>query len=222
VLAAVGLLLAVLELASGTRGAKVVWATVLSSIALLIGIAVASAIALAGDESGAAPAAVESGPTESEDGDPSPGSEAADEPKAEPESADEPKAAGVGDPVRDGKLEFTVTKIETGVAEIGDEFFGKKAQGQFLLVHVKVENIGDEAQTFFGENITALDAEKREFSADTEAAIYLDESNSFISEINPGNTAEGIVVFDVSKDTKITTLELHDSFFSDGVTVKAS
>jgi hypothetical protein len=216
VLAAVGLLLAVLELVSGTRGARVVWATVLSTVALLIGIAVTSAIALAGDGSGgAAPAAVES-----EDGEPSPGSESADEPAAEAEPADEPKAAGIGDPVRDGKLEFTVTKIETGVAEIGDEFFGKKAQGQFLLLHVKVENIGDEAQTFFGENFTALDADDREFSADTEAAIYLDESNSFINEINPGNTAEGIVVFDVPKDTKITTLELHDSFFSGGVTVK--
>jgi hypothetical protein len=215
VLAAVGLLLAVLELVSGTRGARVVWATVLSTIALLIGIAVTSAVALAGDGSGdAAPAAVESG--QAEDGRPSPESEPADEPEAEP------KVAGIGDPVRDGKLEFTVTKIETGVAEIGDEFFGKKAQGQFLLVHVKVENIGDEAQTFFGDNFTALDADDREFSADTEAAIYLEESNSFINEINPGNTAEGIVVFDVPKDTKIATLELHDSFFSGGVTVKVS
>jgi ribosomal protein L12E/L44/L45/RPP1/RPP2 len=223
VLAAVGLLLAVLELVSGTRGARVVWATVLSTVALLTGIAVTSVIALAGDGSGAAaPAAVESGPAETQDGKASPGPAAADEPEAEPKSADEPKAAGLGDPVRDGKLEFTVTKIETGVAEIGDEYFGKKAQGQFLLVHVKVENIGDEAQTFFGENVTALDADRREFSADTEAAIYLDESNSFVNEINPGNTAEGIVVFDVSKDTKITALELHDSFFSDGVTVKVS
>lgn len=222
VLAAVGLLLAVLELASGTRGAKVVWATVLSTIALLTGIAVTSAIALSGGSGAAAPSAVESEAAGTEDGKQSPGSAAADEPDAEPKSADEPKAAGLGDPVRDGKLEFTVTKIETGVAEIGDEFFGKKAQGQFLLVHVKVENIGDEAQTFFGENVTALDADKREFSADTEAAIYLDESNSFVNEINPGNTAEGIVVFDVSKDTKITTLELHDSFFSGGVTVKVS
>jgi hypothetical protein len=222
VLAAVGLLLAVLELASGTRGARVVWATILSAVALLTGIAVTSVIALAGDGSGAAPSAAESGLTGTEGGQSSPGPATSDEPEAEPKSEDVRKVAGLGDPVRDGKLEFTVTKIETGVAEIGDEYFGKKAQGQFLLVHVKVENIGDEAQTFFGENITALDADDREFSADTEAVIYLDESNSFINEINPGNTAEGIVVFDVSKDTKITALELHDSFFSGGVTVEVS
>jgi hypothetical protein len=222
VLAAVGLLLAVLELVSGTRGARVVWATVLSTVALLIGIAVTSAIALSGGPGTAASDAVGSGLTETGDGKPSPGSAAADEAEAEPKPADEPKTAGLGDPVRDGKLEFTVTKIETGVSEIGDEYFGKEAQGQFLLVHVKVENIGDEAQTFFGENLTALDADDREFSADTEAAIYLDESNSFINEINPGNTVEGIVVFDVPKDTKITALELHDSFFSGGVTVKVS
>jgi hypothetical protein len=194
VLAAVGLLLAIVALASGARGAKVVWATVLSGIALLIGIIVTSTRDLSGDDSGdgAPPAAVES----------------------------EPRAAGLGDPVRDGKFEFTVTEVEAGVEEIGDESFGEKAQGQYVLVHLKIENIGDEAQTFDSENVTAFDADGREFSSDIDAELYLDESNSFLNQINPGNTSTGIVVFDVSKDTKITALELHDSFFSDGVRVE--
>ncbi|WP_369373022.1 DUF4352 domain-containing protein [Promicromonospora sp. Populi] len=221
VLAAVGLLLAILALVSGSRGAKVVWATVLSGIALLIGILVTSAIASSGLGSGdAAPAAVVgSTPNATEVDEPGSGPKSTDEPADEPSPEEEPKVAGLGDPVRDGKFEFTVTKIEADVAQIGDEYLGKKAQGQFLLVHLKVENIGDEAQTFFGDNLTAFDADGREFSADTEAAFYLDESNSFINEINPGNATDGIVVFDVPKDTKITTLELHDSFFSNGVTV---
>jgi hypothetical protein len=32
---------------------------------------------------------------------------------------------GIGDPARDGKFEFVVTEIETGIESVGDEFLGK-------------------------------------------------------------------------------------------------
>ncbi|MEV6961913.1 DUF4352 domain-containing protein [Streptomyces sp. NPDC051207] len=127
-------------------------------------------------------------------------------------------AAGLGDPVRDGKFQFTVTRIQPGVQQIGGEF-GKDAQGQFILVHVTVSNIGNESQLFDGSAQKLFDTKNREFSADTEAAIYLDESKSFLNEINPGNTVEGIVVFDVPKYVMPVKLRLHDSLFSGGVTV---
>lgn len=231
VLAAVALLLAVLELVSGNRGARAVWATVLGGIALVSGLLFTTAVFSLGDDLADASSGSVVEDSVSGDGSSAGGKEEAQKEDAEaaaaqsdsepeaPEPEPEPETPGIGDPVRDGKFEFTVTNIETGVAEIGDEFLGKKAQGQFVLVHLTVENIGDEAQTFFGDNVTALDAEKREFSTDTEAAIYLDESNSFINEINPGNSSKGIVVFDVPRDVKLTALELHDSLFSGGVTV---
>lgn len=219
VLAAVALLLAILELASGTRGPKVVWATALGGIALVIGVVATSAIAMSGDDLlDAAPTTVVDSQPAPEAGEPS--TEPTDAPVPEPSPAEEqPTAAGLGEPVRDGQFEFTVSQIEANVAQVGGEYFGKAAQGQFVLVHVKIENIGDQAQTFFGENVTAFDAQGREFSSDVEAAIYLEESNSFINEINPGNAADGIVVFDIPKDATITALELHDSTFSGGVTV---
>ncbi|RSM44161.1 hypothetical protein DMB66_52525 [Actinoplanes sp. ATCC 53533] len=37
--------------------------------------------------------------------------------------------------------------------------------------------------------------------------------------MNPGNTVKGKLVFDVPEGTKLTSLELHDSLFSDGVQV---
>ncbi|MFI2105331.1 DUF4352 domain-containing protein [Isoptericola sp. NPDC019693] len=125
----------------------------------------------------------------------------------------------VGDKVRDGKFEFTVTKLEDGVQEVGDEFLSEKAQGQFVLVHMTVENIGDEAQYFDGSSQSLVDTEGRTHSADSEAAIYLDESNSFLNEINPGNTVDGVVVFDIPEKATPETLELHDSMFSGGVEV---
>jgi len=134
-----------------------------------------------------------------------------------PAKADE--APGIGDAVRDGKFEFTVTKVQKGVAEVGDEYLNEKAQGQFVLVHVTVKNIGKEAQTFDDSNQTLRDTDGRKFDADSEAGIYLDDSNAFLNDINPGNTVKGIVVFDVPKDATIASLELHDSMFSGGVKV---
>lgn len=122
--------------------------------------------------------------------------------------------------VRDGKFEFTVTGVKCGVAKIGSDILGQKAQGQFCLVDVQVKNIGKEAQTFADSVQKAFDAKKVEYSADSGAAIYANEdSQVFFTEINPGNTVKGKLVFDVPKGTQLTTLELHDSMFSGGVKV---
>ncbi|WP_407320110.1 DUF4352 domain-containing protein [Isoptericola halotolerans] len=147
---------------------------------------------------------------------------AAENAAAEDAAAGEPAPAdlpGLGDPVRDGKFEFTVTELEDDVQQIGDDFLNEKAQGRFLLVHVTVENIGDEAQYFDGDSQKLVDTKGRTHSADTGAAIYLDDSNSFLNEINPGNSVDGVVVFDLPADASAATLELHDSMFSGGVEV---
>ena len=97
--------------------------------------------------------------------------------------------------------------------------FGVEAQGQYCLVSVQVENIGEEAQSFFGSNQYLYDEEGRQFSADDEAAIYLENSQSLYEEINPGNSVQGTVVFDIPKNATPARIELHDSAFSGGVTV---
>lgn len=129
------------------------------------------------------------------------------------------RGPGIGDPVRDGKFEFVVSKVDCGHDRVGSRDFGDEAQGKFCFVHMTVENIGDEPQSFFGDNQLMFDAAGREFGADTEAQIYLDEGNAIYEEINPGNKVRGIVVFDIPKAAKPAKLELHDSAFSGGVDV---
>ncbi len=131
----------------------------------------------------------------------------------------EKKQPGVGTPVRDGKFEFTVTKVKTGVTSVGDQYLGKKAQGQFVLVSVTVKNIGNESQTMFDDNQKLTDTQGRTFSTDTEASIYLKSNDLWMSEINPGNTASGTLIFDMPAGSAPASLELHDSAFSGGVTV---
>ncbi|QWC15826.1 DUF4352 domain-containing protein [Cellulomonas dongxiuzhuiae] len=144
---------------------------------------------------------------------------AADEAAAGEATAPDPAAAGIGTPVRDGKFEFTVTAIEPGVARIGDDLFGKDAQGQFTLADVTVTNIGDEAQYLDGSSQKLVHGQGRKHSADTSAAIYLGDAESFLDQINPGNSVQGTVVFDLPADAAPASLELHDSMLSGGVTV---
>ena len=136
---------------------------------------------------------------------------------AEPE--DEAPGPGIGDAVQDGKFEFVVTEIETGIAEVGDEYLNEQAQGQFVLVHMTVSNTGDRAQMLDGSNQKLVDTQGREHSADGSAAIYLGDTGTFLNDINPGNSVEGTVVFDIPSDAEPASITLHDSMFSGGVTV---
>ncbi|GAA2745331.1 DUF4352 domain-containing protein [Terrabacter aerolatus] len=131
-----------------------------------------------------------------------------------------PASAKVGQKVRDGQFEFTVTKVQKGVKSVGDQYLNEKAQGQFVLVNVTVSNIGDSAQTLSDSSQKVRDAKGREFSSDTAAAIYVKDNKVFLEEINPGNTVKGTLVFDMPKGTEPASIELHDSPFSDGITVQ--
>jgi hypothetical protein len=130
---------------------------------------------------------------------------------------------GLNEPARDGKFEFTVTSIECGISHVGTDIVGADAQGQYCKVATTVRNLGDEAVTFYTGNQFAYNADGQKYSADAAAEIYLGESdNGFLTSINPGNTADGTIVFDIPEDASITKLELHDSAFSGGVTVRVA
>lgn len=127
----------------------------------------------------------------------------------------------LNEPARDGKFEFIVKGVECGKTTIGtNEYLTKKAQGQFCLMTVNIKNIGNEAQGFFGSDQKLLNAQSQQFAADDVAGAYLDQNyTTLFSNINPGNSVEGVIVFDVPADTQITQAQLHDSALSNGVKV---
>ena len=89
-----------------------------------------------------------------------------------------------------------------------------------MLVRVRVTNVGGEAQMFSGSSQKLRDAQGREFDADSGAAVLsVDDSESFLNTINPGNSVDGTLVFDVPKGQAPAAVELHDSPFSGGATV---
>ena len=130
------------------------------------------------------------------------------------------KTAGIGTPVRDGKFEFTVKSVTCGKSQVGSEYLNKKAQGQFCLVAVTVKNIGDKAQTFDASPQLAYNNSGQEYKADGEASIYAnDNAQTFLQDVNPGNSLTATLVWDIPQGQKLTKLELHDSLFSGGVDV---
>lgn len=129
--------------------------------------------------------------------------------------------AKIGTPVTDGKFEFTVKSIECGKTTVGaNQYLTKDAQGQFCLLNITVKNTGDAAQSLFSTNQKLLNAQNQQYAADDTATMYASpNSSSWYSNINPGNSVEGTIVFDIPKDQTPVIAELHDSAFSGGVKV---
>jgi Domain of unknown function (DUF4352) len=128
------------------------------------------------------------------------------------------KGARIGQPVKDGKFTFVVTKVRSRTDSIGPEGLAEPPQGKFVLVSMKVTNHGDEAQTLDASSQKLL-AGGKEYSADSDLPAAVEYSESFYNEINPGNSVNGAVVFDVPRDLRASAVELHDSPFSGGVRV---
>ena len=128
--------------------------------------------------------------------------------------------AGIGNPVRDGKFQFTVTKI-THAKRVGNSLLGQTAQGKYTILHITVTNISTVAQTLDDSAQYVYDAKGRKFSADSQADLYINGTGDsvFLQQINPGNTVHGKIAFDLPVGDTAVKAELHDSVFSGGVTV---
>lgn len=128
---------------------------------------------------------------------------------------------GIGDRVRDGKFEFVVRRVECGKSRVGTADFGTTAQGQFCFISVRVKNIANESQTL-DNSAQFLYVDGKRYDSDTEATIYLDNAQTFLEPINPGNAINGTLIYDIPKSAKrasLETIELHDSAFSGGIDV---
>lgn len=134
--------------------------------------------------------------------------------------AEAPVGAGIGTPVRDGKFEFVVHGVEAGVPSVGtNEYLTEKAQGQFVLVRMTIRNIGDREQSFTTSAQKLIDPQGRQYSVDDIATITLDQGVAF-EQINPGNSVDATIVFDVPAGTVPAELQVHDSIFSGGESVR--
>jgi hypothetical protein len=194
-------------------GAPVLWA--LAAAVMFVGLFLAGAAAQDfGREADSAAAGSDTG---SDTGSGS-GSAAGGKGRAAPKAT---KPPGLGDAVRDGKFEFVVSRADCTRTTVGPSYLTRTAQGRYCVIDLRVRNIADQPQLFLGSAQKAFDAAGTEYADDKVAGLYANaDTKTFLQKIGPGGEVTGKLVFDVPKTTRLTVLELHDSFFSGGVQVR--
>ncbi|WP_051022161.1 serine/threonine-protein kinase [Nocardia pneumoniae] len=138
-----------------------------------------------------------------------------------PEDQRLPDPAGVapvGTAVRDGKFEFVVTTVDTGVSRIGLQ----TAAGSFLTVTLAIRNISDEVKWFLPLGQRLVDANGTAFDHNATATMWQNTQQGFgySFELRPGQSATTRLVFDLPPDASPDHLELHDFVLSNGTRVK--
>jgi Domain of unknown function (DUF4352)/Protein of unknown function (DUF2510) len=128
-------------------------------------------------------------------------------------------ASGSGAQASDGGLTFSITGTETASSvKYQDAPVEKTAQGEFIVVHMTVLNSGDAQGTFLA-TLQKLKAGGTTYSIDDEATAYL---NGTWKDLNPGDTADLAIAFDVPPGTTPESLEVHGAPMSTGVEVPLS
>ena len=126
----------------------------------------------------------------------------------------EPGVSGIDDPVQDGDFTLTVTAIEDGRQSFGGPPAISQPRGQFVLVYFTVHNDVLSPSLFAEEYQYLFDGEGRKYEG-----YIADRGDLFQADINPGDTVDGVLVFDIPSDTVPAWIELHGSPSSGGVIV---
>jgi hypothetical protein len=132
-----------------------------------------------------------------------------------------PPQAGsqLGTAVRDGNLEFVVSRVRCGVPEVGSGLLTRTAGGQYCLADVRAKNVKGDARTLYEPFQKLVDSAGHKHSADlTMRVVFRDQT--LWDKIEPGQQVSGTMVFDIPRRATASALELHDGIASGGVTVR--
>jgi hypothetical protein len=133
-----------------------------------------------------------------------------------------PPMPGIGQEARDGKFAFTVTGVATSktAGNPCNQFEQTTAQGVYVIVSMTGQNIGNRSRPFFATNQTLKDTTGRQFPADSSADMWINQGIQ--TDINLGNQVNAKAAFDVPTGMQPSAIELHDSMFSGGASVRLS
>jgi hypothetical protein len=101
----------------------------------------------------------------------------------------------IGDRVVVGDLAYTVQQTKTANM-LGDQYLNTKPAGVYILVDMKIENLGKSSTTLSTDYVKIQDDQGRTFESDNKAWIYL-KDNILLKQVQPGLPVNGETVFDV-------------------------
>ena len=96
---------------------------------------------------------------------------------------------------------------------------GPEADGRFVIVPIRVTNVGTGGiDMFTNAKLALIDEDDRRFEA-APLAVQSTFGGLVVQPIDPGDTYEGVVVFDVPRDATQLHLEVDGSLFARTVTI---
>lgn len=110
-----------------------------------------------------------------------------------------------------GAFAFTVTNVELSQPKVGT----RTAQGTFVVVDITVENIGDGPRTVYCQNQILKDLAGRRY----DNGVTVGDGDELIN-IEPGNRVDFQCAFDVPAGTLAGSVDVHDTAYSAGATVR--
>ncbi|CAM4018297.1 hypothetical protein GCM10009799_13650 [Nocardiopsis rhodophaea] len=119
-------------------------------------------------------------------------------------------SGAIGDPVVSGHLRMTVTGVQTGVMSVGSDPLRKDAEGQYVIVNVSVKNLGKSPTKFEGPGQVLIGDDGERYANDPQAEIYLGNRDKFFQRIQPGESVDGRLVYDIPADVRPDYLEMKD------------
>ncbi|MDZ5782128.1 DUF4352 domain-containing protein [Marinococcus luteus] len=122
------------------------------------------------------------------------------EDSSEANSSDE-----LGETVDVGAVSFQINDVSTA-STVGSEYASETAEGTYIVLDMVYTNNGSEAAMVDSSQVR-LKQDGKTFEADTTASTYANSSDDpsdaadfLFSEVNPGSSIEGQVVFDVTDE----------------------
>lgn len=152
----------------------------------------------------------------------SPEPEPQQQPEPEPDPEPEPpqaKTVGIGEPLAVGDVRWVVTSARPRDQLKQQDFgeFGETKQGSFVVVNFEFTNNSSESLTLDALSIALLDSQSRESNPDTDTFGYVpQELDPFLTQVNPGVTKPGRVIFTVAPGASGYKLKLGDATFFGG------
>ena len=126
------------------------------------------------------------------------GAEAADAGTGEEEGSEQTHE--LGETFEHGSFAFTVHSVEEGVASVEGEFgLTQEARGEYIVVELTAENISSSAEYLEGSDQVLMDADGNMYERDISAS----SDDSFIDQLNPGQTAEATLAYDITPGPEI-------------------
>ncbi|HZB51628.1 MAG TPA: DUF4352 domain-containing protein, partial [Mycobacteriales bacterium] len=130
-----------------------------------------------------------------------------------------PAGPQLGQPVRDGQLQFVVRSVQCGVTQLGSGTLASVPDGQYCLLRLDVTNVKAQSRRLYEPVQKLRDSAGDKHGAVFSARLYFPDQTLW-DEVRPGESVRGTMVFDIPADRQAVALELHDGIASGGVVVR--